>query len=388
MRAIALNRAASPPLITLVMKTLVLPLVWALWFVQLFTQAKSFSANPLIGNRWLNICGLHVARMVLAHGVMRLRMLLFSGSIDRAHRQSYFDCGYILIPDYLPADDHRRLKEEIHAADAEVRECIQGDTLTHRIMLDHTTLPMLPQCADTLCRPELTRLLRFAAGRFTPPISYIQTIKNHHVEGAPDPQKHLHSDTFHPTMKSWYFLDDVDERNGPFTYVPGSNRLTLGRLRWEYRRSIEISTVGDRYSANGSLRISEADAAEMQLRPARAFEVPANTLVIANTHGFHCRGGASERSTRTELWTISRSNPFSPLPGIDLPWLNSLQNRALDAWRRHLDRKATRRGGQSSWHLIAARNTLGTAQVGAVGQAVNDSEHDQSASLSQAGTGR
>ena len=166
-------------------------------------------------------------------------------------------------------------------------------------------------------------------------------------------------------MKSWYFLDDVDERNGPFTYVPGSHKLSLARLRWEYRKSIDISSNGDRYSGNGSFRLGDEDARQMGLSAPKGFKVTANTLVVANTHGFHCRGQASERSTRTELWTISRSNPFNPFPGIDHPLMTRLQNRALNAWRRYADRRADKRGTVSSWHVIDARNTIGTDNSGA-----------------------
>jgi len=335
-------------------KLLMLPV----WLLQIFSQAKSFSKNPVLGNRWLNMLGLHVIRIVLAHGIMRWRMWLLSSGIDAEHREAYWRDGFILIENFLPQPSHQALKREIHSARAEVRECVQGDTLTHRIMLDSHTVAQLPLCRDVLQHDYYRRLHRFAAGKNTAPVSYIQTIKNHYIEGPPDPQKNLHSDTFHPTMKSWYFLDDVDERNGPFTYVPGSNRLTLARLKWEYRKSVEISRGGDAYSGNGSLRVTPTDTRTMNLQPSRGFKVHANTLVIANTNGFHCRGNATERSTRTELWSISRNNPFNPFPGVDHPWISHLQNQVLNAWRRYCDTNAASRGTVSSWHVIDARNTI------------------------------
>jgi len=334
-------------------------LMLPVWLLQIFTQAKSFSKNKVLGNVWLNRLGLHVFRMVLAHSVMRARMLMLSRGLDKKYREAYFKDGFVLIQDFLGVDEYSALKQEILSADAEVRECTQGDTLTHRIMLDKSSMPGLPLSETFIANPKLRKLLKFASGVNSQPVSYIQTIKNHFVEGPADPQKNLHSDTFHPTMKSWYFLDDVDERNGPFTYVPGSHRLSRARLRWEYKKSIAICNNEDRYSGNGSLRLSETDSKEMGLQPAHGFKVPANTLVIANTHGFHCRGQASERSTRTELWTISRSNPFNPFPGIDHPAITHVQNSALNAWRRYCDRKAEGRGTVSSWHVIDARNTIG-----------------------------
>ena len=339
-------------------------LMMPVWALQIFSQSKSFSKNPILGSVLLNRMGLHVARIVAAHGMMRLRMLMLSTGIEKQHRASYFRDGYLLIPDFLSPQEFEEIKAEIHGANAEVRECTQGDTLTHRIMLDSDSLPGLPKTEKFNANPQLRRLLKFTSGINAQPISYIQTIKNHFIDGPPDPQKNLHSDTFHPTMKSWFFLDNVDENNGPFTYVPGSQQLSWNRLRWEYRRSIEISSDGDRYSGNGSLRLSETDAREMGLQEPRAFKVPANTLVIANTHGFHCRGQASQRSMRTELWTISRSNPFNPFPGIDHPWVTRLQNRSLHAWRRYCDRRASSKGTLSSWHVIDARNTIGQDQTG------------------------
>ncbi len=337
-------------------------LLLPVWLVQVFTQSKSFTKNRVIGNVWLNRAGLHVIRLILSHSIMRARMLLLSYNIAPEFRRAYFRDGFIVIPEFLSTAEFIRLDNEIRHADAEVRECTQGDTLTHRIMLDDGILTDMPECTETLNRRDFVKLNRFASGHFARPIAYIQTIKNHYIDGPPDPQKNLHSDTFHPTTKSWFFFDDVTERNGPFTYVPGSHRLTLKRLIWEYKKSISVSSDGDRYSANGSFRITDSDAKAMNLNPPKALAVAPNTLVIANTHGFHCRGNATERSSRTELWTISRSNPFSPFPGVDHPVITRVQNQAVGWWRRRLDKKAESRGSVSSWHIIPARNTVEDTQ--------------------------
>ncbi|HBR97110.1 MAG TPA: phytanoyl-CoA dioxygenase [Gammaproteobacteria bacterium] len=334
--------------------------MWPLWLLQLVTQTKSFARNPILGSVLLNRLGLHVIRLMVAHSIMRLRMVLLSRAIHPLHRKAYYRDGFILVPNFLDDDTFQALLAEVGEMDGQVRECVQGDTLTHRIALDPAQLAGLPTCQAVLEQPGFDRLHRFAAGKNQRPVSYIQTIKNHFTDGAADPQKTLHSDTFHPTMKSWFFLDAVDERNGPFTYVPGSHRLSLARLRWEYRKSIAVSQGGDPYSRNGSLRATLADLEAMQLPAPCALKVPSNTLVIANTHGFHCRGQATETSTRTELWSISRSNPFNPLPGIDHPRLHAMRYALLERWREHCDRRADARGAKASWHVIDARNTLST----------------------------
>lgn len=340
------------------MRLLLLPV----WFVQLFTQAKSFKNNPVIGSVVLNRCGLHVVRIIAAQAIMRLRFELLGYGIDKKLKQSFLKDGYMVVDKVLPDAQFQQIKTQVNDIDAEVRECKQGDTLTHRILIDENSKNQLPAVNALLQSKLYLSLHKFAAGKNSRPVTYIQTIKNHFVDGQADPQKNLHSDTFHPTMKSWYFLDDCDSDNGPFTYLPGSQRLTLARLKWEYRKSIDISQQGDKYSSNGSLRATPDDLATMGLSDPIALSVPANTLVIANTHGFHRRGDAATRSMRTEIWSISRSNPFNPFPSIDVPALAHLQNRALTWYRAYCDRKAEKNGEQSSWHVVDARNTLDDPQ--------------------------
>jgi hypothetical protein len=40
--------------------------------------------------------------------------------------------------------------------------------------------------------------------------------------------------------------------------------------------------------------------------------VPANTLVVGDTYGFHARRRATRPSMRIEIWAYSRRNPFLP----------------------------------------------------------------------------
>ena len=340
-------------------------LMFPVWIVQLLTQAKSFRTNPVIGSVFLNRCGLHVVRIVLAQTIMRLRFEMMGIGIDKEQKRSFYKDGYIVVENALPSEQFNQIKQEVGSVSAEVRECQQGDTLTHRIHIDEQSESLLPACQTMLESKAYLSLHKFASGKNGRPVSYIQTIKNHFVDGPSDPQKNLHSDTFHPTMKSWYFLDDCDSDNGPFTYLPGSQRLTLARLKWEYKKSITISQKGDHYSSSGSFRATPEDLLSMGMGKPIGLSVPANTLVIANTHGFHRRGDADKRSMRTEIWSISRSNPFNPFPGIDLPALTKIQNRALTWYRAYCDRKAAKSGTQSSWHRVSARNTLEDPQANA-----------------------
>ena len=323
-----------------------------LYFAQLFTGAKSFRDNPILGSWLLNMLGLHVMRVVLAALVTRFRLFCLRGFVTSEQRRSYLRDGYIRIENFLPAEHFEALKTELQSVDGEVRQCLQGDTLTQRILLDDEALVGLPECGKLLAEQSFGQLMRYTAARNTSPIYYVQCIRSNAVDGNPDPQRNLHSDTFHATMKAWLFVDDVSDANGPFTYVPGSHKLTLNRLRWEYRQSVAGSRLKDSYGARGSLRIAESELVSLGLPQPLAFKVPANTLIIGDTHGFHRRGEATEVSSRMEIWAFSRTNPFNPWPGLNSDLVRRFSHVAIKKYLSFQDRKAERKGMRASWHRV------------------------------------
>jgi hypothetical protein len=328
-----------------------LPLL-PLWILQIFTTAKSFRDHPVIGNPTFNRLGLHVFRVRLAHAVMRLRWWMLAPLVSAEQRQEFHQNGVLVIRNFLPAEHFKQLQDELKMCREPVRECVQGDTLTLRVLLDAPALRSLPACHALVRGRDFLNLTRYCAGTLRRPMFYIQSVKNAYLPGAADPQKSLHSDTFHPTMKAWLFLGDVDEGDGPFTYVPGSHLPARGRLAWEYDQSVAGSRLSNRYSAKGSLRLDAADLEDMGLPQPVALAVPANTLVIANTHGFHCRGQATGKCSRLEIYATSRTNPFIPSPGLATSLFGRIEHIAAQGYWRAMDWVAARCGVQSSWHPV------------------------------------
>jgi len=321
------------------------------WLLEIFGIAKSFRNNPIIGNRVLNRIGLHVARVLLAHAMTNFRWWLLAPLLPPEQRRQFRKNGFLVIRDFLPEQQFARLAAEIRGFHGELRECIQGDTLTLNGFLDDRTLTAYRECRALIENRRFMRLMMYGGAKLRRPLFFVNCIKNGYGAGGGDPQKNSHSDTFHPTMKAWLFIDDVSDDNGPFCFVAGSQNLGWARLKWEYRQSIQGRDLPNRYAQNGSLRIEREELSALGYPAPQSFKVPANTLVMANTRGFHCRGQAP-RSSRLALYAYSRSNPFTPYPGVGSRlWSRIEQHVAARLWR-HEDKKAEKGGYPASWHLV------------------------------------
>ena len=292
-----------------------------MWVAALATGSKSFVDNPVLGSAKLNRAGLHRRRLELAHKLAWRRRSRLADRLPSEWRERFDRDGFVMVPDFLEANTFDRLKDALLDRAWPSREHQQGDTITRRVPIGPGLLRQVPELANLLNDRHWKGLMSYVASSAAEPIYYVQTIAAGVAEGPPDPQLHLHSDTFHPSLKAWLFLTDVPEDGRPLTYVAGSHRLTPQRLAWEQQRSATVMESGDRLSQRGSLRVQPDELEALGLPQPTSFAVPANTLVAADTYGFHARGDSHRPTLRVEIWAYSRRTPFLPWAGLSpLSW--------------------------------------------------------------------
>ncbi|MBV9828775.1 MAG: phytanoyl-CoA dioxygenase family protein [Alphaproteobacteria bacterium] len=298
-------------------------LLMPFWAAQVFSQDKFFARNPVLGNRWLNERGLHTRRVTWSFQMAERRRRRLAKLIPADDRAAFDRDGFIVKRDFLPHDIFLALVDQVRSLRAPAREMVEGDTITRHIALEPAVLQRVPAARQVVQSPAFRNLITYGGSSAAAPMVYIQTVISGAVPGLADPQTELHTDTFHPTVKAWLFLEDVAADAMPFVYVRGSHRLTPRRLEWEYRMSLRASRQPKQPHAQQEHRlvraISTDEVNELGLPAPEAIAVPANTLVVADTFGFHARGPSRLPASRVEIWAMGRRNPFLPWTGLD-PW--------------------------------------------------------------------
>jgi len=302
--------------------------------LSLFSNSKDFT-DTWVGNPKLNRLGLHTKRMRLANLASGVRRRL-SGAKTDAWIRHFNDNGYVVAPGFLDKPEFESLYAQVKSL---TLQSIQdnppsaptskgfgtkqpfnggfdrydGSTLNRFLEIEHpNTEPMAAFVQD----PRLDALCRAVSG-FTLDASRLQiylTVNGEEYEN-PDIQKVLHKDTFHSSLKFWYFLEDVKQEDGPFVYVPGSHKINAKRLKWEHPQAlVACGELKDPDSLNddggGSFRVNKNQLQDMGLPNPISIPVQANTLILADTLGFHRRGDAKPGTQRLALYGWRRPWPF------------------------------------------------------------------------------
>ena len=323
-------------------------------------KEKSFRANPVLGSPRLNKMGLHRSRVTIAAKLSDLRRKGMARGLSREDRENFDENGYFLKTDYLSPEDFAALKADVFEQAIAAREMRQGQTVTRM-----ASLSALPGTLgrSIAARRDLNAMLNYASGRRGAPVIGLQTVIADQKNKRADPQTQMHADTFHPTAKMWLFLTDVGEEDGPFVFVPGSHKLTPERLNWEYEQSLTAQSDERLHHALGSFRITPDMLPSLGYGSPRRMAVKANTLIVADTFGFHHRASSDKPTTRVELYGYLRRNPFIPWNGLDLSGLPGVRGRQLDWFFRYLSMREKHLSKTGIWKDVGKVQMQAKARI-------------------------
>jgi hypothetical protein len=259
-----------------------------------------------VHSRLLNILGISVIRTLISKllcSVSNARRYLRYGKSDLSrHGMVIFSCPY--------SDSQRINLSAIY--DEYIR---QAQPLPH--MACHKRFIIRPSDqsfarANTVVLPESIKSLLLphlgSNGEVTS-ITFSE-IRHGDPDSVEDYQKMLHRDSYFDTYKLFIYLADVTAREGPFTYILGSHRLTIRRLLQEYFGSLDIRPINDNlrqsvFSFRGWL---SPDTEKLS-----SFVGGLGDLALVNTFGWHARGDGSIDAVRKSITVGFKRRP---MPGI------------------------------------------------------------------------
>ena len=280
------------------------------WFVEIF---KIFSDQKKLHSKILNVLGAEPFRAWIAHKIKEKNQRLISVDIPKNMKAQMDENGYVKI--------ERALKEDQRFFDLR-KECKKAfDNHPNRnfvddkdacyiwIKLDSRELNYYPRIKEFLHSDLMELFYNVSIYNQSQRISFNDiSINLHRVwtkKGfSKERNQKLHTDIFFPSTKGWFYLDDVKKDEGPLVYVPKSNKIDFWRLKFEYKSSLFKN------NESGSWRITEKEL-NTQFKNEKLLDVNINTMIIADTMGFHRRGDTIDDKPRDTIYFYIRKSPFN-----------------------------------------------------------------------------
>jgi hypothetical protein len=231
--------------------------------------------------------------------------------------------GCITIPDFLEPEQFAQVRADYEKSRANLpyEVHVVEDNGTQEAMLDLTSCQREVPNVWSFVNNE--RLRSIVSGALRRPISarpriwlkYWQKLESYvpkgpgHIIGG----NYVHADMHYPTFKAFFYLNDVDERNGAFEFVLGSHKMTPARVAYEYDASVRVARSRERGEyGNGTYSLTRMPTPAQARRLGGLRPTPmcgrANTLVLANTEGFHRQGDFLPGTVREAVYMCFRSS--------------------------------------------------------------------------------
>jgi hypothetical protein len=281
-------------------------------------RSRNYTTAPYhIGSVTENRLGLQVFRVVGKYLVRRFRQSVLTEDLKPFVEVLERD-GVLVLENFLQPEVFETVRAEFESANKNITLAPYKNAANAKLYRTQLQLAKLPESFPTITANfrENDLLNRITSAVLRRPITkkptvLFDTYQNLNDAGADnDIENILHADLHFPTVKMFFYLNEVNESNGAFVFVKGSHKLTLGRLIHEYELSIREAKLKrglpipekllGRRSTQIRNIINPKNERRMNVSETQICVKP-NTLVIANNMGFHRRGEFTGSEPRKAL---------------------------------------------------------------------------------------
>tara|TARA_A100001234_G_C12632796_1_gene388953 strand:+ start:263 stop:1156 length:894 start_codon:yes stop_codon:yes gene_type:complete len=269
------------------------------------------SKNHIIPSPVANKIGIPVIRTILSNLLIMIRRFK-NCKPETSYEKKLIKDGIVVIPNFLPENEFNQLKKEFNKIILQNNNINDGSKI--RSVINKENYVNFKAIENFAKNKQLIRLISVGEGRKVfKKIEKLILEKSFFGDSKKDTDVNLkfHADVHFHSHKVLYYMDDVVNENGPFNYCVGSHKNNFNRLWFELKRGqLKDSHIenwrldnhhGDEFFGNYYNKLMK-----------NKYEVTgkANTLIIANVHGFHRRGDAIEGSNRSLIRIPFRYNPL------------------------------------------------------------------------------
>ena len=280
------------------------------------------SQNHIVPSPIANRLGVPVLRTFLADILIKLRRFKNCRPKNDFENQLIKD-GIVVIPNFLPDEEFKNLKSEFdnNISSSEKVETVRKGSMQVNIReVDKNEYEKFPAMKKFARNKQLIRLISVGEG-----IKVVDELKKFNLEKTifGDPNKDIdanvpfHADIHFHSHKVLFYMSDVTEEGGPFTYCKNSHLNNLSRLWFEFKRGQlkDAHIEGWRIQQHLDKKFFNNYFRKLKNKEYKV-ACPANTLVIANVHGFHKRGESISGVERSLIRIPLRYNPLGPIGNI------------------------------------------------------------------------
>jgi hypothetical protein len=259
-----------------------------------------------LGEVWENHLGLQIYRVIIKQFARQLRKKTSPDEL-RNYVEILDKDGVLVINNFLTQKDFNDVEAEYDKAIENVE--LKPYKGTQNAKLFRTQLPVsenseeFPQIKQLFLNNSLLNMIASSVIRReikkkpTVSLDKYQFSKSDGIDN--DIENILHADLHTPTVKMFFYLNEVNENNGAFVYAKGSHKLTFGRILHEYDLSVRQAKLKKGMPLSAEFLEKRGEEIRNIISP-KFYErmkvtesqicVQPNTLVITNNMGFHRRG--------------------------------------------------------------------------------------------------